>query len=80
MKIDYHKIQRALILNESVELTAEQCLAKIYENLSGMKSHSVRERHLIQHSMNLVKEAKTKVRVLNERVKMLEESKTETDK
>lgn len=80
MQIDYHKIQRALILNESVELTAEQCLAKIYENLSNVKPHSVRERHLIQHSMNLVKEAKTKVRVLNERVKMLEESKTETDK
>jgi len=74
MQIDYHKIHRALLLNESVELTAEQCLAKIYENLSTMKPQSVKERHLIQHSMNLCKEAKTKVRMLNEKVRTLEES------
>jgi len=74
MQIDYHKIHRALLLNESLEFTAEQCLAKIYENLSTMKPHSVKERHLIQHSMNLCKEAKTKVRMLNEKVRTLEES------
>lgn len=74
MQIDYHKIHRALMLNESLELTAEQCLAKIYENLSNMKAQSVKERHLIQHSMNLCKEAKTKVKMLNEKVRTLEES------
>lgn len=74
MQIDYHKIQRALMLNESVELTAEQCLAKIYENLSNMKPHSVQERHLVKHSMGLVKEAKIKIKVLNEKIRTLEES------
>jgi|688.fasta_scaffold37685_12 hypothetical protein len=77
MQIDYHAIQRALLLNESIDLTAEQCLAKIYENLSSMQPKSVRERHLLKHSMNLVKEAKTKVRILSERVRTLEESKSE---
>ena len=75
MQIDYHAIQRALKLNESVDLTAEQCLSKIYENLSNMQPKSVRESHLIKHSMSLIKEAKLKVRVLNERLKTLEESK-----
>jgi hypothetical protein len=75
MKIDYHAIQRALLLNENIELSAEQCLSKIYENLSSMQPKSVRERHLLKHSMNLVKEAKIKVKALNERVKTLEESK-----
>lgn len=75
MQIDYHAIQRALMLNESVDLTAEQCLSKIYENLSNMQPKSVKERHLIKHSMSLIKEAKLKVRVINERLRMLEESK-----
>lgn len=75
MQIDYHAIQRALILNESVDLTAEQCLSKIYENLANMQPKSVKERHLIKHSMSLIKEAKLKVRVINERLRMLEESK-----
>ena len=75
MQIDYHAIQRALKLNESVDLTAEQCLSKIYENLSNMQPKSVKERHLIKHSMSLIKEAKLKVRTINERLKMLEESK-----
>ena len=75
MQIDYHAIQRALKLNESVDLTAEQCLSKIYENLSNMQPKSVKERHLIKHSMSLIKEAKLKVRVINERLRMLEESK-----
>jgi hypothetical protein len=74
MQIDYHKIQRALLLNENIELTAEQCLAKIYENLSLIQGKSVKERHLINHSKNLVKEAKTKIRLLTEKVKTLEES------
>lgn len=77
MQIDYHKIQRSLVLNESVDLTAEQCLAKIYENLSTMQPKSVRERHLIQHSMNLAKEAKGKVRILSEKLRVLEESQKE---
>lgn len=75
MQIDYHAIQRALLLNESVDLTAEQCLSKIYENLSNMQPKSVKERHLIKHSMSLIKEAKLKVKTINERLKMLEESK-----
>lgn len=75
MQIDYHAIQRALLLNESVDLTAEQCLSKIYENLSNMQPKSVKERHLIKHSMTLIKEAKLKVKTINERLKMLEESK-----
>ena len=75
MQIDYHAIQRALILNESVDLTAEQCLSKIYENLSNMQPKSVKERHLLKHSMSLIKEAKLKVRVINERLRVLEESK-----
>lgn len=75
MQIDYHAIQRALVLNESVDLTAEQCLSKIYENLSNMQPKSVKERHLIKHSMTLIKEAKLKVKTINERLKMLEESK-----
>ena len=74
MQIDYHAIQRALLLNEGLDLTVEQCLSKIYENLSSMQPKSVKERHLIKHSLGLVKEAKLKVRVLNERVKTLEES------
>ena len=77
MQIDYHAIQRSLLLNENIDLTAEQCLAKIYENLSTMQPKSVKERHLLKHSMNLVKEAKTKVRLLSERVRTLEESKEE---
>ena len=75
MQIDYHAIQRALVLNESVDLTAEQCLSKIYENLANMQPKSVKERHLIKHSMSLIKEAKLKVRVINERLRTLEESK-----
>jgi hypothetical protein len=75
MQIDYHAIHRALLLNESVELTAEQCLSKIYENLASMQPKSVRERHLIKHSMSLIKEAKVKVKTINERLRMLEESK-----
>lgn len=77
MQIDYHKIQRSLVLNESIDLTAEQCLSKLYENLSNMQPKSVKERHLIQHSMNLVKEAKGKVRILSEKLRVLEESQTE---
>lgn len=77
MQIDYHKIQRSLVLNENVDLTAEQCIAKIYENLSTMQPKSVRERHLIQHSMNLAKEAKGKVRILSEKLRVLEESQKE---
>ena len=75
MQIDYHAIQRALLLNESVDLTAEQCLSKIYENLSNMQPKSVKERHLIKHSMTLIKEAKQKVKTINQRMTMLEESK-----
>lgn len=77
MQIDYHKIQRSLVLNESIDLTAEQCLSKLYENLSNMQPKSVKERHLIQHSMNLVKEAKGKVRILSEKLRVLEESQKE---
>ena len=75
MQIDYHAIHRALLLNEGVELTAEQCLSKIYENLASMQPKSVRERHLIKHSMSLIKEAKVKVKTINERLRMLEETK-----
>ena len=77
MQIDYHKIQRALLLNESVELTAEQCLSKLYENLREMQGKSIKERHLINHSKTLVKEAKTKIRILSEKIRTLEEAKTE---
>lgn len=77
MQIDYHRIQRSLVLNENIDLTAEQCLTKIFENLSTMQPKSVKERHLIQHSMNLVKEAKGKVRILSEKLRVLEESQTE---
>lgn len=79
MQIDYHQIQRALLLNENVELTAEQCLSKIYENLSLLQGKSIKERHLINHSKNLVKEAKTKIRVLSEKVRALEESKEDQE-
>jgi len=75
MQIDYHAIHRALLLNENMELTAEQCLSKIYENLASMQPKSVKERHLIKHSMSLIKEAKVKVRTINERLRTLEESK-----
>jgi hypothetical protein len=77
MQIDYHAIHRAFLLNESVELTAEQCLSKIYENLASMQPKSVKERHLIKHSMSLIKEAKIKVKTINERLRMLEESNEE---
>jgi len=77
MQIDYHRIQRSLVLNEGIDLTAEQCLTKILENLSTMQPKSVKERHLIQHSMNLVKEAKGKVRILSEKLRVLEESQAE---
>ena len=50
-----------LLLNEGLDLTVEQCLSKIYENLSSMQPKSVKERHLIKHSLGLVKEAKLKV-------------------
>ena len=75
MKIDYHAIQKALLLNESVDLTAEQCLSKIYENLSNMQPRSVKERHLLNHSRALIKDAKLKVRAINERLRVFEESK-----
>ena len=79
MQIDYHKIQRALLLNEEVELTAEQCLGKVYENLSLLQGKNVREKHLIEHSKNLIKHAKTKVRMLSEKVRTLEESAEEDE-
>lgn len=59
---DYHKFQRDLLLNESFELTIEQKLTKLIENLESLSPTTRRDAHNVQQSLYYAKQIKRELR------------------